>query len=195
MKKSAPTAAPARAVSPAAPKQRVVMAHLRHFRMSPRKIRVVAEAVQRMPAASAVDYLKLMPQAPAKPLAKLIASAVANARHNFQIAPNDLVISEILVNQGPTLKRWRPRAFGRAGMIRHRSSHISVKLMERPGAVRAAAPAKKPAAGEAVKTVTLSELRRGVGLGAEREGSKEKTAETARGGKGFARKLFNRKAG
>ena len=173
----------------------MVMAHLRHFRMSPRKIRIVAEAVQRMPASAAVDYLKLMPQAPAKPLAKLIASAVANARHNFQIAANDLVISEILVNQGPTLKRWRPRAFGRAGMIRHRSSHISVKLMERPGAARAAVLAKKPVAGVAVKTVTLSELRRGVGLGDGKD-QKDAGGDGKSGAvKGFRRKLFQRKAG
>ncbi|MDD5110420.1 MAG: 50S ribosomal protein L22 [Patescibacteria group bacterium] len=190
------------APSPAAPKgpavtaaaPRTVLAHLRFLRMSPRKVRLVASAVQRMPAVTAIDYLKVMPKAAALPVSKLIASAVANASHNFQIAKEDLIIQQILVNQGPTLKRFRPRAFGRAGQIRKRSCHLSVTLMERAGAVRAQLPSKAKAASEEVKTVTLGELRRGVGLGSE--AGKGKADETKGGaGKGFRRKLFQRKAG
>lgn len=179
-------------VKAAAP--RMVMAHLRFLRMSPRKVRLVASAVQRMPAVTAIDYLKVMPKAAARPVSKLIASAVANAGHNFQIAKEDLVIQQVLVNQGPTLKRFRPRAFGRAGAIRKRSCHLSVTLMERAGAVRAQPPAKAKAAAEEVKTVTLGELRRGVGLGAESGKGKAEEAK-AGAGKGFRRKLFQRKAG
>lgn len=174
---------------------RLVTAHLRNFRMSPRKMRVVAQTVLRLPVVRALDHLKMMRRAPAAPLAKLIASAVANAGHNFQIAKDDLVIHEILVNQGPTLKRWRPRAFGRAGQIRKRSSHVTVRLVERPGATRKAAvmPAVQATA-EPLKTMTLDELKRSVG--AVGEGAGEKGGETPKGkGGGFRRKLFQRKAG
>ena len=178
---------------PAAP--RLVTAHLRNFRMSPRKMRVVAQTVARLPALQALHQLKIMRQAPAAPLAKLIASAVANARHNFQITQDDLVIHEILVNQGPTLKRWRPRAFGRAGLIRKRSSHLTVTLAERPGTLRPAilTPAAQPTA-EPLKTMTLDELKRGIG--AAGAGAREEGGETRPGkGGGFRRKLFQRKSG
>ena len=188
------TAQKTKAAKPAA-SPRLVTAFLRNCRMSPRKMRVVAQTVVRQPAASAIDRLKMLRKAPAVPLAKLIASAVANASHNFQIAKEDLVVREILVNQGPTLKRWRPRAFGRAGMIRKRPSHITVILAERPGAARKpATAAAKPA--EPIKTVTLDELKRGMGDAAGEAGKDGKPGESGRsGGKGFTRKLFNRKAG
>lgn len=174
---------------------RTVLAHLRFLRMSPRKVRLVAATVKHMPATAAVDYLKLMPQAGALPLSKLIASAVANANHNFQIASEDLVVQQILVNQGPTLKRFRPRAFGRAGEIRKRSSHISVTLVERAGAGRKISARPKSAAPPSpdLKTVTMAELKRTVSEGEQRKGQSSEAHGPA--GKGFTRKLFQRKAG
>jgi len=166
--------------------------------MSPRKLRLVAQTVVRMPAKAAVDYLKLMPKAAAAPLAKLIASAIANASHNAQIAPQDLVIQQVLVNQGPTLKRFRPRAFGRAGMIRKRSSHVSVTLVEHSNAAGRAQAAKAQAAAalQPPKTVTLDELKRGLGKGTAGEPGQSRGREAPRAaGKGFTRKLFQRKSG
>lgn len=165
--------------------------------MSPRKMRLVGQTVVGMPAVAAIDYLKLLPKAAAGPMAKLVASAVANAGHNFQIAKEDLTVKEMLVNQGPTLKRFRPRAFGRAGMIRHRSSHVTVRLLERPGAVRKTTPARVvAAAAEAPKTVSLDELKRGLGDGGPSGAGKTGAGETAKSkSSGFRRKLFQRKSG
>ncbi len=188
----APTSTATRAAPVKSP--RAVVAHLRHFRMSPRKVRLVANAVGHMPARAAVDYLKVLRKDAARPLAKLIASAIANARHNFQLPPDDLVIEKITVNQGPTLKRYWPRAFGRAGMIRRRSCHVSLALVPRqaratPGVTGVAAAATE------LKTVSLSEVRR-QSSPADHSGGTGKAGPTpAGGGKGFARKLFQRKSG
>lgn len=163
--------------------------------MSPRKLRLVAQSVVGMPAVAAIDYLKLMPKVAAQPVAKLVASAVANAGHNFQIAKEDLLIKEFLVNQGPTMKRFRPRAFGRAGMIRHRSSHLRLTLVERPGVIRRAVAAKL-AHVEPPKTVSLDELKRGLGGGSEAGLGKAGSGEATKGKSGgFRRKLFQRKSG
>lgn len=115
----------------------VVDAQLNFLRMSPRKVRLVAAAVAGMDAPAAVDYLKLVHKLASRPLAKLIASAIANGEHNFGARADNLYIKRILVNQGPTLKRWQPKAYGRAGKIRKRSAHIRVELVERvPSAPR-----------------------------------------------------------
>ena len=171
-----------------------VTALLRGLRMSPRKVRLVAATVAHMPATSAVNYLKVLPKAAALPLAKLIASAVANARHNFQIAPEDLVVEQILVNQGPTLKRWRARAFGRAAMIRHRTSHIALTLSVLPSAVRPATAAAASTAPAELKTVTLEEVKQSEGTRGDAS-SGPGQAGGSRGGRGFRRKLFQRKSG
>ena len=190
-----PQAAPPQLPSAAAVSPRLVTAHLRKLRRSPRKLRLVCQTVVGMPAVAAINYLKLLPQAAAKPVAKLVASAVANAGHNYQIAKEDLPVKELLVNQGPTLKRFHPRAFGRAGTIRRRSSHLTVRLLERPGATRLR-PGTAAAAVEPPPTVTLEELQRGLGSGpASGAGKAAATASSAAKGGGFRRKLFQRKAG
>ena len=108
-----------------------VTAHLRHLHMSPRKVRLVADLVRGLDIADADAQLAHLPKAAAIPVRKLIRSAVANAEHNAQLTPANLFVEQIVVNQGPTAKRFRARAFGRAAVIRKRTSHVSVVLGER----------------------------------------------------------------
>lgn len=108
------------------------MAKLRYLRMSPRKVRWVVDVVRGSKVTVAEAQLKVMNKAAARPVLKLIQSAVANAEHNFQMDGQTLVVKKIFVDGGPMLKRSKPRAFGRATPIRKRTCHITVYL-EGPG--------------------------------------------------------------
>jgi len=107
-------------------------AHLRHLRMAPRKVSVVAALVRGKPAGEALSILKFTRRAAAKPVAKLIASAVANATDlsKGQVDVDNLVVKSISVDQGPTAKRFMPRAMGRATPIHKKTSHVHVELAE-----------------------------------------------------------------
>lgn len=105
-----------------------ITAHLRHLRMSPRKVRLVADLVRGMDVPSALVQLKYQPRAASAPIMKLVQSAVANAQDRFDLKPEALTIEMIRVNEGATLKRFRPRAYGRAGQILKRTSHIELAL-------------------------------------------------------------------
>ena len=100
----------------------------RHVRISPMKARRVVNLVRGLPAKDALTVLKFAPQAASEPIAKVLASAIANAEHNFQLDPESLVISRAYVDEGPTLKRFRPRAQGRAYRINKRTSHITIEV-------------------------------------------------------------------
>lgn len=107
-----------------------VKAIAKFVRVSPTKVRKVAKAVKGKPAEDALNLLGYMPQRSAKILATVIRSAVANADQKPDIDVDSLSISNIIVNQGPSLKRFRPRAMGRATKILKRTSHITVLLVE-----------------------------------------------------------------
>jgi large subunit ribosomal protein L22 len=107
-------------------------ARARYARVSPTKARRVLNLVRGMPAQQALDVLKFAPQDVSEQLYKVVASAIANAEHNARLDPEQLVISEAFVDEGPTLKRFRPRAQGRAYRIRKRTSHITVVVEARP---------------------------------------------------------------
>ena len=111
-----------------------VKAHTRHLRMSPRKVRLVVDAVRGMAVAPALAQLTFMSRAAARPVKKLLESAIANAEHNFKLDREDLYIKAGMVNQGPTLKRWRPRAMGAAAPILKRTSHVTLVLESKTGA-------------------------------------------------------------
>jgi large subunit ribosomal protein L22 len=108
-----------------------VTAKARFIRMSPRKVRLIAGLVRGMDLGKAVNQLRFYRKAAARPVLKLIESAAANASHNHKIDVADLFIKKITVDGGPTLKRWRARAFGRAAGIKKRTCHIYVVLDER----------------------------------------------------------------
>ncbi len=117
------------------------LAQARFVRMTPRKCRRVVDIVRGLPVQEALDILRFQPQSASEPVAKVVASAAANAEHNKQLDPDSLFISQAYVDEGPTLKRFRPRAQGRAYRIRKRTSHITVVVQSVvPTAARAAAP-------------------------------------------------------
>jgi len=107
-----------------------INAKAKYIRISPKKVRLVLDVVRGMKVAKASDTLKLMNKRAAKPVMKLIDSAIANAEHNFELVKDNLYIKEIRADEAPTLKRWMPRAHGRATTIRKRNSHINVILSE-----------------------------------------------------------------
>jgi len=98
--------------------------------MSPQKVRLVADQVRGMGAVDALAVLKHMPQAAARPMYKVIRSAVANAEENIGMDREDLYIAQVTVDGGPMMKRWRAGARGRYKKILKRSSHITVVLSE-----------------------------------------------------------------
>ena len=102
------------------------LAQAKYIRMTPMKCRRVVDLVRGMPVDSALDILRFDVHAASEPVAKVLASAVANAEHNKQLNRRDLFVAQAYVDEGPTLKRFRPRAQGRAYRIRKRTSHITV---------------------------------------------------------------------
>jgi len=107
-----------------------VKAVAKYVRVSPTKIRKVARGVKGKPVEDALSVLGFMPQRSARVLGRIIRSAVANADQKPDIEVDNLLIANIVVNQGPSLKRFRPRAMGRATRILKRTSHITVVLKE-----------------------------------------------------------------
>jgi large subunit ribosomal protein L22 len=108
------------------------VAKARFVRVSPTKARRVINLVRGKSVAEALDILRWAPQAASLPVAKVIASAAANAQNNNGLDPATLVVASVSADDGPTAKRIRPRAQGRAFRIRRRTSHITVVVESRP---------------------------------------------------------------
>lgn len=102
-------------------------AKLRWLRMSPRKVRLVVDLIRGKPVETAIQSLAFCRRAAAEPVTKLLRSAMANAEQR-QYDIDKLIVSEAFVDEGPTWKRWLPRAMGRATRIRKRSSHVTLVL-------------------------------------------------------------------
>ena len=108
------------------------VAKARFVRVSASKARRVIDLVRGKPVAEALDILRWAPQAASQPVAKVIASAAANAQNNNGLDPSTLVVATLTADEGPTAKRIRPRAQGRAFRIRRRTTHITVVVESRP---------------------------------------------------------------
>lgn len=109
-----------------------------HFlRMSPRKVRLVAGVVKGLPAEEAAQQLAVHAKRASEPLLKTLRSAIANAKQQNDIQISALKVQDIRVSEGPVLKRFQPRAFGRATVIRKRMSHVTV-VLESPEQTKAA---------------------------------------------------------
>jgi large subunit ribosomal protein L22 len=124
----------------------------RHVRISATKARRVVNLVRGMPAKEALTVLQFAPQAASEPVYKVLASAIANAENNERLDPDSLLVAEAFVDEGPTLKRFRPRAQGRAYRIRKRTCHITItveSVATAGGQVRPGGPAKKTTAAKA----------------------------------------------
>ncbi len=106
-------------------------AHVKFIRIAPRKAQLVADLIRGKQVGEAIAILRHTPKAASPILEKLLNSAIANAEHNFQMDVNKLYVSQAFVNQGPTMKRFRPRAMGRASRINKRTSHITLAVSEK----------------------------------------------------------------
>jgi ribosomal protein L22 len=127
-KAKAPAAEKAPAKPKAAPERPIVNARARYVRVAPRKARLVADQVRGLPIEDARALLRFSTRSAAQDIRKLIESAAANAEANHDLVADDLLIKDIHVDEGPTLRRYRPRALGRATRINKRTSHIAVAL-------------------------------------------------------------------
>ena len=100
-------------------------------RIAPRKARLVVDLIRGKQVGEAVAILNLTPKAASPIVEKVLKSALANAEHNYEMDVNNLVVAQAFVDEGPTLKRFRPRAMGRASQINKRTSHITIVLSEK----------------------------------------------------------------
>ncbi|MFY9506523.1 MAG: 50S ribosomal protein L22 [Caldicoprobacterales bacterium] len=100
----------------------------RYVRISSRKVKIVIDMIRGKKVDEALNILEFTPKAAALPVKKLLQSAIANAENNLDLDPSNLYVAEVYANQGPTLKRYRPRSHGRATPIMKRTSHIGIVL-------------------------------------------------------------------
>ncbi|RRR97417.1 50S ribosomal protein L22 [Glycomyces terrestris] len=136
-----------------APKARAVA---RYVRVAPRKARRVVDLVRGLPVDEALTTLEFAPFSAAEVVYKVIASAQANAENNLGLDPESLLVSEIKVDEGPTMRRYRPRAHGRAYRINKRTSHITV-VVESVQAKQSSAPSVRRPKAAAPKPVEANE--------------------------------------
>ena len=163
-----------------------VTAKLNYLHIAPRKVRLVTDALKGLSVNEAEAQLLFRPKRSSESLLKLLRSAVANAKNNHKLSADHLIIKDIRVNQGPMLKRFLPRAMGRATPIQKKTSHIFLVLEER---LKSKSPrfniavSKKAKVPKAEKTPSKPKM-------AKTDMSVKKTKEKA----GFLRKLFSRKS-
>jgi large subunit ribosomal protein L22 len=108
-----------------------VSATAKYLRRSTRKTRLVTQAIVGKPVADAAAFLRFMPQGAAKDVAKVLHSAAANAENNHDLSPDDLYVVDAVASEGPTMKRFKPRAQGRAFPIHKPMTHITVVVANR----------------------------------------------------------------
>jgi large subunit ribosomal protein L22 len=150
-------------------------AKARFVRVSPTKARRVIDLVRGKSVADALDILRWAPQAASEPVAKVIASAAANAQNNNGLDPATLVVATVYADEGPTAKRIRPRAQGRAFRIRRRTSHITVVVESRPVRDERSAKSTRARRAEASKAAAKA----GPGAGAKKATAKKAPSATA----------------
>lgn len=187
-----------------------VKAVAKYIRISPRKVRLVASLVRGKHLDEALNQLNFVGKKAAAPVKKAIMSAAANAKHNFDLAENNLFIKEIRIDQGPVLSRWLPRAHGRATPLRKRMSHINITLAEITESGKKAA--RKVAADAPIKLGSAPKEDEGVKVDAKTDAKPKDHVEAQEkkdvsregrhghskiegGAKGFTSKIFHRKSG
>jgi large subunit ribosomal protein L22 len=147
----------ARARTEPAEEQQEVRAQAKWLRITPRKARLVVDHIRGRSVPEARSVLAFTPRAAAREIEKVLASAVANAEANHDLIGDELVITAAYVDEGPTIKRWRPRARGRVARVKKRTCHVTLKLQPVEAAVvttrrsrqeAEAAPAEEPKAEE-----------------------------------------------
>ena len=141
-----------------------VKAKARFIRTSPTKARLIVNYLRGKSADDTLNYLKFVHKAAVSPIAKLINSAVANAEKNFSLNRDDLYIKKFIVNDGPILKRYQPKAYGRSAQISKRTSHFELILGLRPGAkpgtIKSVKKAEVKNEEQDLKTVAPTEIKK-----------------------------------
>lgn len=166
-------------------------AQLRYLHIAPRKVQSVANVIKGLSVNEAEAQLLMNPRRPASALLGLLRSAAANAKNNKQLNPERLFVKEIRVDKGPMLKRYMPRAMGRANLIQKKSSHIILVLAE---SEKLKVPRFKIAKPEKIKKHLAEKMKK------ERAEQKEKTREEKTKeikqvkGPGFIKRMFRRKS-
>ncbi|MCX6740578.1 MAG: 50S ribosomal protein L22 [Candidatus Parcubacteria bacterium] len=196
-----------------------VKAQLKYLRMSPKKLRLIADIIRGMKVEDALIQLSFVNRLARKPIIKLLNSAIANAVNNFNLKKDNLMVKEIKVDMAGMLKRWQYKAHGRATPLRKRNAHILLVLEE---IVPSKTKAKKVKAEKAVKVSSLEEIKdkeipRKLEVKEEKiskeveKGNEESPIDIRmegkrrhkqnldkrqmKGEKGFIKKIFNRKSG
>lgn len=142
-------------------------AQARYVRVTPRKARRVVDLIRGLPAAEAQAVLAFAPQAASDPVGKVLASAIANAEATGRADREALVVSRAWVDEGPTLKRFRPRAQGRAYRINKRTSHITVIIAEEEAIAAMPEPTQRGGAQQRPRRVSVPRLKRPARRGPE----------------------------
>jgi len=137
-----------------------VVAKLNYLRIAPRKVRLVADIIRKKKVEEAQSILNFTTKKATKPILKLLNTAIANARNNFQLEPGNLYISKITIDEGPKYKRWMPRARGSTYEIQKKTSHITLVLDEIEKKPKKAK--KKKIEKKASQKVTIEERKREV---------------------------------
>jgi large subunit ribosomal protein L22 len=147
-------------------------AKYRHARMSATKARAVLDLIRNLPVDEAADVLRFAERGAAEAIGRVLASAIANAEHNDELDGESLYVSACYADEGPTLKRWRPRARGRATRIRKRTCHITIIVSPMPAEMAAKVEAKRATTGP------VGGGRRGRGGRAARESRRARVARS-----------------
>jgi large subunit ribosomal protein L22 len=155
------------------------VAKARFVRVSPRKARRVIDLVRGRSVTDALDILRWAPQAASEPVAKVIASAAANAQNNNGLDPATLVVATVYADEGPTAKRIRPRAQGRAFRIRRRTSHITVVVESRPVKDQRSAKSTRARRAEASKAAAKAPAKKVPAKTAAKAPAKKPPAKSA----------------
>lgn len=175
-----------------------IKAKLNFLRIAPRKVRAIADQVRGLSLEETESQLLISKKRAAEPVLKLLKSAIANAQNNFSLKKEDLLIKKIDVNEGPTLHRWFPRAFGRAAPIQKRSSHLLIVLE-----VKSGVHLKKTEKAASIDEDKNNLIKNKENKEKREESKSKKTSENkfdkkqTKGkskNKGFAKKIFSRKA-
>ncbi len=168
-----------------------IKASLKHFHISPRKMRLVADLIKGLDAKRAELELIRLPKHAAEPLLKLLRSAMANARNNLQMGNTDLYIKGLQVSSGTVMKRFRPRAFGRAATIRKKTCHVYMILDTKSQTIvkeESLSGAKPAARGTANK-----DGKNDIPKSAQRKNLAPDSKAKKVKNKGFTKKIFSRK--
>lgn len=190
-----------------------IKASLKHLRMSPQKVRLVVDVIRGLKTDKALDQLRFINKKAAAPIDKLLRSAIANAVNNYDLDKDNLIVKSIYVDSGLTLKRWMPKAHGRATVIRKRACHINLVLgeikdsgkkeaknikAEEPVKLETLINAKEAPAAKKIKPVK-KQVKESEEVVAEivdpRMEGRHGHAKIEGGSKGFAAKMFRRKSG